>query len=192
MEVIISASVYSLYDSGNCLTKIKFIFILTFYIGFVKGQSNFTIINESYSFKSEFVNDSYLIINGDSLVFKFSDNTSTIKIDHVWAKDKDMIWVLYKNQGMHDFWNSYCRQFNYNKEDFRTAKKKLIDRFFKDHQIDLAEIIIYRAAIKPQVKLLCGTCYDWTDFLFKIKATQLKQLATTTHTELLNVKNNYH
>ena len=174
------------------MTKIKFIFILIFYIGFVKGQNNFTIINESLVFKSEFIKDSYLVINGDSLVFKFSADTGTIKIDHVWTKNKDMIWVLYKNQGMDDFWDSYCRQFNYDKEDFRTAKKKLIDRFFKDHKIDVSEIIIYRAAIKPQVQLLCGTCYDGTDFLFKIKATQLKQLATTTHAELLNVKNNYH
>jgi hypothetical protein len=156
---------------------ILFLFISTF---FLHGQDAFTIKNEKYLFSSKFVESSFMVVNLDSLIFKISSDTATVGINRVQTKNNDMIWILYKNHGNMDFWEVYCRQFHYDKDDYEKTPKELISRYFKDKKIHLENTLIYIAAIKPQITTLCGMCYNWTDFLFKIKAADLKKLSELT------------
>ena len=168
-----------------------FILIILYFSHVLHGQENFSLKNEKYWFTSKFIDQNFLLINGDSLIFKFSADTAIVNIDQVWTKDSDNIWIKYKNQGMFDFWLKYCGQFHYDKETYEKTPKNLIKRYFKDNKINLIDIAIFSSAIKPQPIGACGNCYDWTDFLFKIKATDLEKLKELSGEQFLTVKNNY-
>ncbi len=124
-------------------------------------------------------------------MFKFTTDTAIVNIDHVRTNDSTFIWILYKNKGDFDFWLVYSKQFHCNNETYEKTPKKLIKRYFKDNKIEIIDIVIYTAAFKPQPVNLCGNCYDWTDFIFKIKATELEKLQELSRQQFLIVKNNY-
>ncbi|MDF2450997.1 MAG: hypothetical protein K0S26_501 [Bacteroidota bacterium] len=155
------------------------------------GQEKFTLKNEQYFFTPKFIDQNFLMINGDSLNFSFSADTAIVNIDHVWTADNQPIWILYKNQGNFDFWLMYCKKFHYDRESYEKTPKKLIKRYFIDSKIDLIDIAIFSTAVKPLPVKACGNCYDWTDFLFKIKATDLQKLKELSGQQFVIVKNNY-
>lgn len=167
------------------------ILILLYISSILCGQENFNLKNEKYLFTSQFIENNYLIINQDSLVFKFTSDTAIVNVDHVWNKNTEFTWILYENKGDFDFWLTYCKQFHYDNETCIKTPKKLITRYFKDNKIDLIDTELFSTAIKPQPINLCGNCYNSTDFLFKIKTNDLQKLKDISGQQFVIVKNNY-
>jgi hypothetical protein len=154
-----------------------------FSVIFLTAQPTYTIYNQNYAFGPEFMKEPFIISKYDTLFFKVPPDTATVEIDHIVSRDRNMIWVQYKNQGMNDFWAIYCSRFAYDSEDYRKDRLKLIRRFFQDHMIHLYNTVIYFVGIKPFLTLDCGNCYNGMNFLFKINGSQLLSLSNLTHCE---------
>ncbi len=168
--------------------KIKLMFILMALSFFVKGQDKYVYLNETMTFKPRFVEDGYVILKHDSLILKISADTDVVSIDHVRTKDKGMIWLFYKNRGANDFWKVSGGGGGYNKEEDQKSPKKLIDKYFFENEIGLGDVFIFKSSIKSHSYSNCDTCYNGTNYLFKIKMTELKHLQAASKAQFESVK----
>ena len=167
------------------MKKIKLIFILSALSFFVQGQDKYVYLNETMTFKPRFVEDGYVILKHDSLILKISADTDFVNIDHVRTKDKGMIWLFYKNRGLKDFWKTSG---GYNAEEDQKSPKKLIDKYFFENEIGLGDVFIFMTSIKSHLFSPCDTCYNGTNYLFKIKMAELKHLQAASKAQFESVK----
>ena len=144
--------------------------------------------NEMYILTKYFIKDSYVNLSNDSIVFTLTTD-STIVADNVWTHDTTKVWVYYKNHGMNDFWASYRPPHTPITE---SLPKKFINEYFKDKGIKLFETFIYFSGT-PHIRdfLACGSCYQGTDFLFKIKLEDFQYLSNETHQKMILLNSNY-
>ncbi len=172
------------------------IILLSFFQKSPDANRTWNLRNEEHVFRRNFVQAPYITSHSDSIVFFFRQD-SIISATHSWTSDTGYVWILYKEEGVKDFWENYIRH-KYKRsisgQHLNGFPKAYMREYFLDHDIDVKTIIVYYAySLVPHLAHFpfCYSCYTGTDFLIKIKKDDVKKLTSETQSVFLELGNRY-